>query len=52
MQIDDLFLVSLFIANKIQADLSRSGKFLARDCVNVEPDMIILDKSLGEESIS
>ncbi len=37
----------LFIADEIQAGLGRSGKFLACDWDNVEPDMIILGKALG-----
>lgn len=37
----------LFIADEIQSGLGRSGKFLACDWENVEPDMIILGKALG-----
>ncbi|HLR15627.1 MAG TPA: ornithine--oxo-acid transaminase [Bacillota bacterium] len=37
----------LFIADEIQSGLGRSGKFLACDWDNVEPDMIILGKALG-----
>ncbi len=37
----------LFIADEIQAGLGRSGKFLACDWENVEPDIIILGKALG-----
>lgn len=37
----------LFIADEIQAGLGRSGKFLACDWENVEPDVIILGKALG-----
>src|SRR5699024_1696389 len=37
----------LFIADEIQAGLGRSGKFLACDWENVEPDIIILGKPLG-----
>lgn len=37
----------LFIADEIQAGLGRSGKFLACDWDNVEPDIIILGKALG-----
>lgn len=37
----------LFIADEIQAGLGRSGKFLASDWENVEPDIIILGKALG-----
>ena len=37
----------LFIADEIQSGLGRSGKFLACDYENVEPDMIILGKALG-----
>ena len=37
----------LFIADEIQAGLGRSGKFLASDWDNVEPDIIILGKALG-----
>ena len=37
----------LFIADEIQAGLGRSGKFLACEWENVEPDMIILGKALG-----
>ena len=35
------------IADEIQAGLGRSGKFLACDWDNVEPDIIILGKALG-----
>lgn len=37
----------LFIADEIQAGLGRSGKFLACDWENVNPDIIILGKALG-----
>ena len=37
----------LFIADEIQAGLGRSGKFLASDWDNIEPDIIILGKALG-----
>src|SRR5690625_2274598 len=37
----------LVIADEIQAGLGRSGKFLACDWENVEPDIIILGKALG-----
>lgn len=37
----------LFIADEIQAGLGRSGKMLACDWEDVEPDMIILGKALG-----
>jgi len=37
----------LFIADEIQAGLGRSGKMLACDWENVEPDIIILGKALG-----
>ncbi|NLI68595.1 MAG: ornithine--oxo-acid transaminase [Bacilli bacterium] len=37
----------LFIADEIQAGLGRSGKFLASDWEQVEPDIIILGKALG-----
>lgn len=37
----------LFIADEIQAGLGRSGKLLACDWENVEPDIIILGKALG-----
>ena len=37
----------LFIADEIQAGLGRSGKFLACDWENIEPDVIILGKALG-----
>src|SRR5699024_4060153 len=37
----------LFIADEIQAGLGRSGKFLACQWENVEPDIIILGKALG-----
>lgn len=37
----------LFIADEIQAGLGRSGKFLASDWENVDPDIIILGKALG-----
>ncbi len=37
----------LFIADEIQSGLGRSGKFLACDYENVEPDVIILGKALG-----
>ncbi|MEI3604922.1 ornithine--oxo-acid transaminase [Pseudogracilibacillus sp. SE30717A] len=37
----------LFIADEIQAGLGRSGKFLACDWENVDPDIIILGKALG-----
>ncbi len=37
----------LFMADEIQAGLGRSGKFLACDWENVEPDVLILGKALG-----
>src|SRR5690625_1037008 len=37
----------LLIADEIQAGLGRSGKFLACNWENVEPDIIILGKALG-----
>lgn len=37
----------LFIADEIQAGLGRSGKLLASDWENVDPDIIILGKALG-----
>lgn len=37
----------LFIADEIQAGLGRSGKMLACEWENVEPDIIILGKALG-----
>lgn len=37
----------LFIADEIQSGLGRSGKFLACDYENVEPDIIVLGKALG-----
>lgn len=37
----------LFIADEIQSGLGRSGKFLACDWEEVEPDIIILGKALG-----
>lgn len=37
----------LYIADEIQAGLGRSGKMLACDWENVEPDIIILGKALG-----
>ena len=37
----------LFIADEIQAGLGRSGRFLACDWEEVEPDIIILGKALG-----
>ena len=37
----------LFIADEIQAGLGRSGKFLASEWENVNPDIIILGKALG-----
>lgn len=37
----------LFIADEIQAGLGRSGKRLASDWEEVEPDVIILGKALG-----
>lgn len=37
----------LFIADEIQAGLGRSGKLLACDWENIEPDIIILGKALG-----
>lgn len=37
----------LFIADEIQAGLGRSGKFLACDWENIEPDVLILGKALG-----
>lgn len=37
----------LFIADEIQAGLGRSGKMLASDWEDVEPDIIILGKALG-----
>lgn len=36
----------LFIANEIQAGSGRSGKLLACDWDNVEPDIIILGRAL------
>src|SRR5699024_574500 len=37
----------LFMADEIQAGLGRSGKFLACDWENVDPDVLILGKALG-----
>ena len=37
----------LFMADEIQAGLGRSGKFLACDWENIEPDVLILGKALG-----
>jgi len=37
----------LFMADEIQSGLGRSGKFLACDWENVEPDILILGKALG-----
>src|SRR5699024_11908869 len=37
----------LFMADEIQSGLGRSGKFLACDWENVEPDIIILGIELG-----
>src|SRR5690625_1429653 len=37
----------LFIADEIQAGLGRSGKLLASDWDNVEPNIIMLGKALG-----
>ncbi|HLR72776.1 MAG TPA: ornithine--oxo-acid transaminase [Pseudogracilibacillus sp.] len=37
----------LYIADEIQAGLGRSGKILACDWENVDPDIIILGKALG-----
>lgn len=37
----------LYIADEIQAGLGRSGKMLACDWENVDPDIIILGKALG-----
>jgi ornithine--oxo-acid transaminase len=38
---------SLFIADEIQSGLGRTGRFLAVEHWNVEPDMVLLSKSLS-----
>ena len=36
----------LFIADEIQCGFGRTGYFMAYDCENVKPDMVVLGKSL------
>jgi ornithine--oxo-acid transaminase len=38
---------TLFVADEIQSGLGRTGKFLAIEHYNVEPDMVLLSKSLS-----
>jgi ornithine--oxo-acid transaminase len=38
---------TLFVADEIQTGLGRTGRFLAIDHYNVEPDMILLSKALS-----
>ena len=38
---------TLFVADEIQTGLGRTGKFLAVEHWNVEPDMVLLAKSLS-----
>jgi len=38
---------TLFVADEIQSGLGRTGKFLAVEHWNVEPDMVLLSKSLS-----
>ena len=36
----------LFIADEIQCGFGRTGYFMAYDCENIKPDMVVLGKSL------
>ena len=36
----------LFIADEIQSGFGRTGYFMAYDCENVQPDIVVLGKSL------
>jgi ornithine--oxo-acid transaminase len=36
----------LFIADEIQSGFGRTGYFMAYDCENIKPDMVVLGKSL------
>src|SRR6202162_4535386 len=38
---------TLFVADEVQTGLGRTGRFLAVECWNVEPDMVLLAKTLS-----